>query len=119
MKILIAFSVCAWLTLTGTPLTGEEALTVKVTPLVALAPAFVRIRATIGAHDDNRALVIVAESEDFYTSSEIPLDGRHAPRVSVVEFPSLPTGFYDVTGILIGPRGPRATASQRINLVGQ
>jgi hypothetical protein len=111
------FGACAWLTLTGTPLTGEEALTVRVTPAVALAPAFVRVWATIGARDDNRALVIVAESEDFYTSSEIPLDGRHAPRVSVVEFPSLPTGLYDVTGILIGPRGPRATASQRVNLI--
>jgi hypothetical protein len=118
MKILIMFGVCACLTLTGTPLIGEEALTIKVTPAVALAPAFVRIRATVGAHDDNRALVIVAESEDFYTSSEIHLDGRHAPRVSVVEFPSLPTGLYDVTVILFGPRGPRARASQRVNLIG-
>jgi hypothetical protein len=117
-KSFTLFAVCSCLALTGAPLTGEETLTVKVTPAAALAPAFVRVRATVGLHDDNRALVIIAESDDFYTSSEIPLNGRHAPRVSVVEYPNLPMGFYRVTGILIGPRGQRAIASQRVNVTG-
>ena len=68
------------------PLNAGERLTLGVSPPVAFAPATVMVRATVEANPDNRAIQIVAESQDFYRSSEIPLDGDRAPRTSVVEY---------------------------------
>jgi hypothetical protein len=97
----------------GVPLEAGEPLTMRLTPAtVAREPAVLRIRMTIEADTDNRALEIVAESEDFYRSASIQLDGATAPRLNVVEFKSLPTGLYEVTSVLIGSQGERATVSR-------
>jgi len=42
-------------------------------------------------------------------SGRIQLDGRDAPVLSVVEFRNLPTGLYQITGVLVGEHGPRAS----------
>lgn len=98
---------------------GErERLTVRVSPAVSFAPANLIVRATIEADAQNRAVEIVAESEDFYRSSEIELDGEHAPRTNTFEFRSLPGGRYDVKATLIGADGqPRAFARQQVNVL--
>jgi hypothetical protein len=82
------------------------------------APAFVSVRATVEASDDNRALEIVAQSPEFYRSSRVDLPGRFAPRLAVFEYSSLPSGLYDVTAVLLGSGGKRATASRLIRVVG-
>ena len=94
------------------PSAAGEPLVMRLTPAVALEPAQLTIRASIEADSDNRALEIVAESTDFYRSSEISLDGESAPRLNVFEFKNLPTGTYYVTGVLIGSRGHRAVVSR-------
>jgi hypothetical protein len=63
---------------------------------------------------ENRGLEVITQSRDFFSSSQIQLDGEHAPRTSVLNLEHMPAGMYEVTGILIGPRGTRATASQRV-----
>ena len=60
------------------PLGAGERMTMKVSPAVAFAPANLIVRATVDADADNRAIEIVAESTDFYRSSEIQLDGDQA-----------------------------------------
>ena len=89
------------LLLAGGPLDASNGLAMAVSPNVAFAPATVRVRATVNANSENRAIQIVAESADFYRSSEIPLDGAQGPRTTVVEFRGLPGGTYRVTAILI------------------
>ena len=84
----------------------------RVTPLMALAPGFLTVRVTVEAAAENRSLQVVAESPDFYRSSQIQLDGAQATPLSVFEFRDLPTGLYEVTGVLIGVNGRRATVSQ-------
>ena len=54
----------------------------------------------------------MAESPEFYRSSEIQLDGENTPSLSVFEFRNLPTGLYQVTGVLIGASGERAKVSR-------
>jgi hypothetical protein len=71
-----------------------------VTPAQSFAPATVRIRARIEPSAENRILAIVADGEDFYTSSEIPLDGDQAPKTIDVRLPNLPGGEYDVYAVL-------------------
>src|SRR5438105_832845 len=64
---------------------GNAPLTVRVSPTVSFAPATVFIRASVEADADNRAIAVSAESNDFYRSSEVPLDGDHAPRTNLFE----------------------------------
>ncbi len=79
---------------------------------MSIAPGFVTVQVSIEGDPQNRLLEVVAESPDFYRSSQIQLDGSDAPRLSVIEFRDLPTGLYQVTGTLIGTHGTRATASR-------
>jgi len=98
---------------------GEpERLTIRVSPAVAFAPANLIVRTMIVADAENRAVEIVAESAEFYRSSEIQLEGDRAPRTTLFEFRSLPSGTYEVKARLIGAGGrERATVRQQINVI--
>jgi len=100
------------------PAGAGERMTLKVSPAVAFAPANLTVRAFVEADADNRAIAIVAESADFYRSSEIQLDGDRAPRTNTFEFRSLPSGTYHVKAMLIGTGSePRATLHQQVNVI--
>src|SRR5262245_56837688 len=95
-----------------------DRLTLRVSPAVAFAPANLVVRASIAADADNRTIEIVAESDTFYRSSEIQLDGDRAPRMSLFEFRSLPPGAYEVNAVLRGSAGrERATVRQSVNVI--
>ena len=100
------------------PTGAGERMTMKVTPAVAFAPANLVVRAVVEADADNRAIAVVAESEDFYRSSEIQLDGDHAPRTNTFEFRSLPPGTYSVKAMLMGRDSePRVTLRRQVNVM--
>ena len=82
-----------------------ERIVLKASPEISFAPARITIRASIEADADNRAMEIVAESEEFYRSSMIELEGDQAPRTSVFEFRDLPGGTYQISARLLGPSG--------------
>ena len=106
------------LTVSTLPLGAGERMTLKVSPSVSFAPANLIVRTQIEADAQNRAVEIVAESTDFYRSSEIQLDGEHAPRTSTFEFRSLPPGKYEVKATLLGPGGAqRAAVRQQVNVI--
>ena len=103
---------------TTLPIGAGERITVRVSPAVAFAPANLIVRTMIEADDQNRAVQIVAESADFYRSSEIQLDGDHAARTNTVELRSLPPGRYDVRAALLGADGRRrGFVRQEINVI--
>jgi hypothetical protein len=98
--------------------TATDRLAMRVSPAVAFAPANLVVRTTVEADAANRAIEIVAESEEFYRSSEIQLDGAHAPRVTQFEFRSLPKGDYVVRAVLKGQGGDELASVQRqVNVV--
>jgi hypothetical protein len=95
-----------------------ERLVMRASPMVAFAPANLVVRAIVQADANNRSIEIVAESEDFYRSSEIQLEGEKAPRTSQFEFRSLPPGTYEVRAMLVGADGQaRATVRQQVNIM--
>jgi len=98
------------------PLNATERLALRVSPMVSFAPAFVRIEAMIERDDNNRLLTVIAESTDFYRSSEISLNGANSPRVNVFNFRELPTGTYQVTGILLDRLGHRSAATKVVRV---
>jgi hypothetical protein len=97
-----------------------EPIVVTVYPAVSMAPANVRVQARIEANAANRAIEISADSQNFYRSSVVQLDGASAPRINVFEFRGLPGGKYEVTVVLIGDDGRRrGYQRQSINIVGE
>jgi hypothetical protein len=110
----------AVLMLAGVPpqMGARERMTLKVSPAISFAPANLVVRATIEADAENRSVEIIAESSDFYRSSEIQLNGDSAPRTNQFEFRSLPPGTYEVKAILYGSGGdPRAEVRQQVNVI--
>jgi hypothetical protein len=100
------------------PLGAAERISMKVSPAVAFAPANLVVRAVVEADARNRAIEIVAESADFYRSSEVELEGDKAPRTNQFEFRSLPPGVYEVRASLIGDDGQqRGVVRQQVNVI--
>lgn len=100
------------------PAGASQHLTLKVSPSVSFAPANLVVRAMVETDVHNRAVEIVAESDDFYRSSEIQLDGDKAPRTTTFEFRSLPPGAYEVKATLFGEGGStRASVRQQITVM--
>ena len=111
----------AFLTMTagaGRLVSGEAPLSMTVDPSVSFAPAELRVRLDVTRNALNRSLVVVAESEDFYRSSEMPLDAEAAPRSVTVQFRALPRGEYSVSGELRAADGRTlATVHQEIKVL--
>ena len=89
----------------------------KVSPSFAFAPANLNVRAVMEADADNRIIEIVAESPDFYRSSQNQLEGERAPRTNVFEFHGLPSGTYEVSATLIDASSRRLTVHGQINVI--
>jgi hypothetical protein len=107
------------LLLATTPVGAGERLTMSVRPAIAFAPANLIVRAMIEASKDNRAMEIVAESDDFYRSTEVTLDGDAAPRITSIELRSLPPGTYEIDVTLMGANGrPRAFVRDQVSVIG-
>src|SRR5580765_6764625 len=98
-------------------LNGGDALRMQVSPAIQRAPAMLTVRVMIESSDDNRLLQVVAESPTFYRSSEVEIDGANASPLKVFQFRGLPTGVYEVTGVLVGTQGRRATISRVAQVV--
>jgi hypothetical protein len=111
---------CGMLVVLATPLgmRGGERLAMRVSPAVAFAPADLIVRMTIESNNANRAVEIIAESTDFYRSSEIPLNGDKAPRTAQLAFRSLPGGVYSVRAVLKGANDEQlAQTRQEVSVV--
>jgi hypothetical protein len=116
-------SVRAWVfglaVMTTTVVGAKEPLSMRAYPAMSFAPANLIIRTRVEPDVDNRAMEVVAESDGFYRSSAIQLEGDRAPKTTVFEFRSLPAGDYDVRAVVIGADGEqRAVARAHVNVVG-
>lgn len=89
---------------------ADDVLKMEVTPAIQREPAIVTVRATVEASPDNRMLEVTAKSPVLARTSKLPIDGSHdTSPLKVIEFRDLPSGLYQITGVLIGSQGTRAT----------
>ena len=87
-----------------------QPLNVRVTPHLAIAPADVRISVSVERHADNRCLRVIAFSDDFLRSSELPLEGEQSPRTAIIYYRDLPPGTYEIRVDVLNSTGqPRET----------
>ena len=81
----------------GTPRTpAKQVVEIIVRGHFFSAPATVPITIAVEPAADNRVLVVEADSDDYYRSSSIELDGDKEKRLHAVELRSLPAGEYVV-----------------------
>jgi hypothetical protein len=96
-----------------------ETLRARVSPNVAVAPAFVRVVVTVEPAADDRGVEVVMDSATYYRSSTIEFGGPSA-RVHTVEFRAVPEGAYEVRVSLAGANGhARATVHGRVLILGE
>jgi len=76
----------------ATVLSAKEPVSIRVSPAVSFAPTNLIVRTRLEPDADNRVLEIVADSDWFYRSSTIALDGDRAPNTVMLEYRSLPRG---------------------------
>jgi hypothetical protein len=109
---------CGLAVMTTTVVGAKEPLSMRVSPVMAFAPANLMIQTRLEPDANNGAIEVVAESSEFYRSSVIQLEGDRAPRTTTFEFRSVPEGRYEVTAVLIGTDGrQRALVRSHVNIV--
>jgi hypothetical protein len=117
-RLFLGLLACLTVFPTGAGARDNDRLTIRVSPAVCFAPANLQVRAMIASDPDNRAVQVVAESSEYYRSSEIQLEGDRAPRTSLFEFRSLPSGNYEVRATLRGSSGRElALVRQQVNVI--
>ena len=116
MKYLASFALLAAFTLGGHDAKAGQRLSIRVSPAVALAPAFLRVTTTVEPSDENRLLHIEIDSPEYTRISEFTLDGKNAQRVNLLEVKGVPSGVYDVRATLIGLQGTIAQATQLVKI---
>ena len=107
------------LTLAATTAAGaNQPLALKVSPAVSFAPADLIVQTRVEPEAENRFMEVVAESEDFYRSSTVELEGDRAAKTTRFEFRGLPQGEYDVTVTVMGADGrSRSIAHSNVNVI--
>ena len=89
-------------------------LTRRVVP----APGYLRSVIRVTPSADNRVLRVTIDSEDYYRSSEIQLDGASAPMSHFIDWKQMPAGTYELTATLIGSGGTRAERQTNFRVLG-
>ncbi len=85
---------------------------------VAFTGKVVRSLVRLAPHPDNRILRIVLDSDHYYRSSDVQLNGAGAPRSFFFDWQSLPVGNYKVVATVLGQDGPRGRSSLPLNVYG-
>jgi hypothetical protein len=87
-------------------------------PTIMLAPGHLVVQTVVEPDSANRAIQVMAESPDWYRSSEVQLDGGTAPRKNTFEFKDLPSGTYEIHVTLLGSDGQqRALVVRKLEVI--
>jgi hypothetical protein len=87
-----------------------EPLTLQLTPRFVSAPGYLRSLVRVARNADNRVLRAAIESEGYYRSSDIQLEGDSAPESHFIDWKGVPAGRYELTVTLLGPGGSTRAA---------
>ena len=83
-----------------------------------MAPATLVVDAVAEKDPANRAVQIQVDSQGYYRSSTMQLDGDEAPRTTTVRYEGVPGGSYEVRVTLFGSDGKeRAATSQKVDVL--
>ena len=112
--------------LAGAPANAAVAQAVKPADEVRLRlssrfvsePGYLRSLIRVLPNAENRVLRVSIDSDAYYRSSDIQLEGESAPMNHFVDFKAVPAGKYELTVEVIGPTGTRATRHLDFQVLG-
>ena len=92
-------------------------ITVHVAPLFALEGSPVHAMVRVAPNSENRMLRMTVDSQNYYRSSEVQLDGDNAAITHYLPMNSLPAGDYAFLAVVYGPHGERARSYGEFRLL--
>jgi hypothetical protein len=115
MTILVCGAVLVGPTTVGA---ADDELTVRLPSVVSRSSSMVRAVIRVPREADNRMLRVTLDSDTFYRSSDLPLDGNEAPQSHTLAWHSLPAGEYEVTIQLVGVSGVKRIVRRQLHVIG-
>jgi hypothetical protein len=95
-----------------------DPLTLRLTPRFVSAPGYLRSLVRVTPNAENRVLRVEIDSERYYRSSEIELDGASAPESHFIDFKAVPAGHYRLTVTVMSSSGPRVQRQLPFQVLG-
>ena len=80
----------------GSSLTAQDVVEIRLRGRYFSEPATVRITVAVQPDERNRTLVIQADGDRLFRSSELELAGENGKRIHTFEFKNLPAGYYTI-----------------------
>jgi len=96
----------------------EGPLRLRLGAHVVSAPADFSGLVRLTPNADYRLLRVVLDSDNFYRSSDIQLEGDRSPRSHFLWWRSLPAGTYRIVVTVFGTQGLRTQVTQEFLVVG-
>lgn len=90
---------------------ASSRLEIRMPVRIARVGADLRAVVRVANHADNRLLRVTLDSDLFFRSTEIELEGADAIRNHLLTWKDLPLGDYVVEATLLGSAGQRARAA--------
>jgi hypothetical protein len=97
---------------------AQEPVRIAASPTFAFAPALLRVRVRVEPNAANRTLTVTADSDSYYRSSLIELEGDASERTFFVEFKRVPAGQYQLSAVVRDGGGEHmAIATQGVSIL--
>jgi hypothetical protein len=80
----------------GTSIPAQDVVAIRLRGRYFSEPATVRITVAVEPDERNRTLVIQADGDRLFRSSELELAGENGKRIHTFEFKNLPAGYYTI-----------------------
>jgi len=97
---------------------AKELVEIKVRGYYFAAPATVPMVIAVEPAARNRMLVVEADSEDYFRSSAIELEGENEKRLHSLELKSLPAGTYEIRARVMSKNEVLGTAVEGLVVTG-
>jgi hypothetical protein len=100
------------------PQADDSPVRLRLVARVVSAPADFSGLVRVTPNADYRLLRVVLDSDNFYRSSDIQLEGDRSPRNHFLSWRSLPAGTYRIVVTVFGTQGLRTQVTQEFLVVG-
>ena len=92
-------------------------ITVRVTPTFGIEGSPVQAMVRVAPNAENRLLRITVDSENYFRSSDVGLDGDNAAITHYLSMDSLPAGEYAFLAVVYGANKERVRSYEEFRLL--
>ena len=93
---------------------AQEVVEIRLRGRYFSEPATIRITVAVEPDEKNRTLVIQADGDRLFRSSQVALEGENGKRIHTVEFKNLPAGHYVVRAEVRSSADVRGAAEEML-----